>query len=318
MIKTAKQLKDLVRNLARSTGIPNYILLRRYMMERFLERLSQTSYRDAFILKGGMLISEMVGVQARATKDIDATVAGLPLTEEVMERTIREIISVDVGDHVLFSIVGISPIMDESDYEGLRISLETRLDGAITPLKIDISTGDAITPQAIPYDYSLMFEDRTIAIKAYPIETVLAEKIETMISRTDRNTRMRDFYDMHLLLKSRPREIDDKTLKIALVATSNRRGTTNSLSEAESVLKLLEGSPRIKELWQNYQLKNTYAKDISWEAVMLSARKLCLMCGLDVRKPSMITTLNVMREETKRKEEQYIEKKPRTYRREER
>jgi len=273
------------------------------MMERFLERLSQTQYRDAFILKGGMLISEMVGIQARATKDIDTTVAGLPLTEKSMEQIIREIISVDLGDQVTFGLVGISPIMDESEYEGLRVGIETRLDNMITPLKIDISTGDAITPQAINYDYGLMLEDRTISIKAYPIETVLAEKIETMISRADTNTRMRDFYDMFILLKSHSGEIDNDTLRNALNATARQRGTADFLSRAESVLKGLEISPRMAELWQNYQMKNSYAKDITWDAVTLSARKLCLMFGLEVNKPSILKTLNVLKEESRHQEE---------------
>ena len=308
MIKSSTQLKDLVRNLAKSTGIPNYILIRRYMMERFLERLSQTQYRDAFILKGGMLISEMVGIQARATKDIDTTVAGLPLTEESMDQIIRQIISVDLGDQVTFNLAGISPIMDESEYEGLRVGLETRLDNMITPLKIDISTGDAITPQAITYDYGLMFEDRTIEIKAYPIETVLAEKIETMISRADTNTRMRDFYDMHILLKSRSGEIDIDTLRSALDATAKQRGTADFLSGAESVLKVLENTPRMADLWRNYQMKNSYAKDISWDAVMLSARKLCLMSGLEVNKPSILKTLNVLNEESRRREEHHTDR----------
>ncbi len=303
MIKTAVQLKDLVRNLARSTGIPNYILLRRYMMERFLERLAQTHYRNAFILKGGMLISDMVGVESRATKDIDATVAGLPLTEENMKQVIQEILSVDVGDHVAFSLVDLEPIMNEAEYEGLRVSLETRLDNAIIPLKIDISTGDAITPQAIPYAYRLMFEDRTIAIKAYPIETVLAEKLETMITRADANSRMRDFYDMHILLKIRSGEIDSDTLRKALGATAQQRGTADHLGNAEAVLQVLENSPRMAELWQNYQMKNSYAKDITWDAVTLSARKLCLMSGLEVNKPSILKTLNVLNEESRHREE---------------
>lgn len=308
MLKSSTQLKDLVRNLAKSTGIPNYILIRRYMMERFLERLSQTQYRDAFILKGGMLISEMVGIQARATKDIDTTVAGLALTEESMDQIIRQIISVDLGDQVTFNLAGISPIMDESEYEGLRVGLETCLDNMITPLKIDISTGEAITPQAITYDYGLMFEDRTIEIKAYPIETVLAEKIETMISRADTNTRMRDFYDMHILLKSRSGEIDIDTLRSALDATAKQRGTADFLSGAESVLKVLENTPRMADLWRNYQMKNSYAKDISWNAVMLSARKLCLMSGLEVNKPSILKTRNVLNEESRRREEHHTDR----------
>ena len=308
MIRTSTQLKDLVRNLAKSTGIPNYILIRRYMMERFLERLSQTEYRDAFILKGGMLISDMVGIQARATKDMDTAVSGLPLTIQNMEQIIREIISINLGDQVTFHLVGISPIMDELEYEGLRVGIETHLDKMITHLKIDVSTGDAITPQAITYNYGFMFEDRTIQIKAYPIETVPAEKIETMISRADTNTRMRDFYDMHILLKTHYDEIDNDSLRNALNATSRQRGTTDSLSGAELVLKTLENSPRMAELWQKYQVFNSYAKGLTWDAVTLSVRELCLMSGLEVNKLSIRKALNMLTEESRRKEERHSNK----------
>lgn len=294
MIKTATQLKALVRNLAKTTGIPNYILIRRYMMDRFLERLSQTRYRDAFILKGGLLISEMVGLETRATKDIDTTVTGVPLTENGMEQVFREIIAVDLDDEVTFSLAGINTIMDESEYEGLRVGIDAHLDSIVMPLKIDISTGDAITPQAIAYDYRLMFEGRTIAVKAYPIETVLAEKIETMISRAETNTRMRDFYDMHILLKSYSGNIDRDTLQKALEATARRRGTAGVFVESEEVLTALENSPYLKELWQNYQMRNPYVKGITWDAVMQSARILCLMSGIEINKPSVLNAHNVL------------------------
>lgn len=308
MIRSSKQLKALVQNLSKSTGIPNYILIRRYIMERFLERLSQTQYSNFFILKGGMLISNMVGFEARATKDIDTTITGLSLTEDNMRKIIQEILSIDLGDNIEFSFTGIRPIMDEMEYEGLRVVIDSHLDNMNTPLKIDISTGDIITPQAITYDYSLMFEKRTIAIKAYSIETVLAEKIETMISRSDTNTRMRDFYDMHILLKSCHGEIDNNTLRNALIATSKHRGSLDNLSGAESVLKVLENSILMAELWHNYQMKNSYAIDVTWDAVMISSRKLCLMSGLEVDKPSILKKLNVFNEESKRIEKHQTNK----------
>ena len=280
MIRTARQLKDLIRNLSCSTGIPQYILIRRYMMERFLERLSLTSYRGAFVLKGGMLVSEMVGIGVRATMDIDATVKGLPLNEESMKAVVNEIIAVGIGDNVHFSVTGIAPIMDEAEYGGIRIGLEALFDGSVTPLKLDISTGDAITPKAIVYDYRLMFEDRHIEIMAYPIETVLSEKLETMISRAETNTRMRDFYDMHILLQGYTNEINDETLKEALKATAEQRGTSERLRDAEEVLSALKASQRMTELWQGYQAKNVYAEGFSWDKVMRSVQTLCVRSGL--------------------------------------
>ena len=239
---------------------------------------------------------------------MDTAVSGLPLTIQNMEQIIREIISINLGDQVTFHLVGISPIMDELEYEGLRVGIETHLDKMITHLKIDVSTGDAITPQAITYNYGFMFEDRTIQIKAYPIETVLAEKIETMISRADTNTRMRDFYDMHILLKTHYDEIDNDSLRNALNATSRQRGTTDSLSGAELVLKTLENSPRMAELWQKYQVFNSYAKGLTWDAVTLSVRELCLMSGLEVNKLSIRKALNMLTEESRRKEERHSNK----------
>ena len=282
MIRTSRQLKDLIRNLSQSSGIPQYLLIRRYMMDRFLERLSVSRYREKFILKGGMLVSEIVGIHARATKDIDTTVKGLPLTKEHMKNVIDDIISVDVQDNIIFRVTSVDTIMDEADYEGIRIGLEARFDGSVTPMKIDISTNDIITPQEVVYEYKLMLEDRTISILAYPLETVLAEKIETLISRAETNTRMRDFYDIHILSQSCESEIEYQILGGALAATAGRRGTTAILDQAESVLNALESSFRMEELWKRYQEKNSYTEGFSWQEVVSSTRKMCLKSGLNV------------------------------------
>ena len=199
MIKTARQLKDLIRNLSKDKSADAQILMRNYMMERFLERISLSEYRDKFILKGGMLVAAMVGLDARSTMDIDATVKGATVGIEEVENMIASIISVPVDDGVEFRVKRISEIMDEAEYPGIRISMETEFDGVITPLKIDISTGDAITPREVRYSFKLMLEDRSIEIWAYNLETVLAEKLETVVSRATTNTRMRDFYDLHIL-----------------------------------------------------------------------------------------------------------------------
>lgn len=193
MIKTAKQLKDLIRNLSKEKSADAQLLMRNYMMERFLERISLSEYKDKFILKGGMLVAAMVGLDARSTMDLDATIKGANVTVEDMKNIISAIVSVPLEDGVSFRVKKISEIMDEAEYPGVRIGLETKFDGVITPLKIDISAGDVITPREVRYHFKLMLEERTIDVWAYNLETVLAEKLETIISRTITNTRMRDF-----------------------------------------------------------------------------------------------------------------------------
>ena len=198
MIKTSKQLKDLIRNLSRRKSADAQVLLRNYMMERFLERISISDYKDRFILKGGMLVAAMVGVDARSTMDLDATVKGFDVNVKDAEGIIKSIIAVPLDDGVVFHVKQISEIMDGAEYPGIRVSMETVFDGVVTPLKIDISTGDVITPREIRYSFRLMLEDRFIEIWAYNLESVLAEKLETVISRHVSNTRMRDFYDIHI------------------------------------------------------------------------------------------------------------------------
>ena len=282
MIHSSKQLKDLIRNLSKEVGIEAHVLIRKYMMERFLERVSSSKYNGSFILKGGMLVAAFVGVEARATMDIDTTIKGIPVTIVDMERTITEISNIDLNDNVKFRIKKVSEIMDEAEYSGIRFSMDAVLDGAVIPLKIDISTGDVITPREIAYSYKLMFEDRTIPIMTYPIETVLAEKLETVISRSITNTRMRDFYDIHILLKSQ--NIDADILALALERTANKRGNFNLLENAESVLKVVKSDEDMKRLWDIYQKKFKYAGEYTWDEVIHSVRELSIEAKLDVVK----------------------------------
>jgi len=282
MIHSSKQLKDLIRNLSKEVGIEAHVLIRKYMMERFLERVSSSKYNGSFILKGGMLVAAFVGVEARATMDIDTTIKGIPVTIVDMERTITEISNIDLDDNVKFRIKKVSEIMDEAEYSGIRFSMDALLDGAVIPLKIDISTGDLITPREIAYSYKLMFEDRTISIMTYPIETVLAEKLETVISRSITNTRMRDFYDIHILLKSQ--NIDADILALALERTAKKRGNFNLLENAESVLKIVKSDEDMKRLWNIYQKKFKYAGEYTWDEVIHSVRELSIEAKLDVAK----------------------------------
>ena len=282
MIHSSKQLKDLIRNLSKEVGIEAHVLIRKYMMERFLERVSSSKYNGSFILKGGMLVAAFVGVEARATMDIDTTIKGIPVTMVDMERTITEISNIDLEDNVKFRIKKVSEIMDEAEYSGIRFSMDALLDGAVIPLKIDISTGDVITPREIAYSYKLMFEDRTIPIMTYPIETVLAEKLETVISRSITNTRMRDFYDIHILLKSQ--NIDADILALALDRTAKKRGNFSLLENAESVLKIVKSDEDMKRLWNIYQKKFKYAGEYTWDEVIHSVRELSIEAKLDVVK----------------------------------
>lgn len=277
MIKTTRQLKDLIRNLARNKSADAQILMRNYMMERFLERISLSKYQDKFILKGGMLVAAMVGIDARSTMDIDATVKGVTVGIDAVEEIITSIISVPVDDGVKFRIKHISEIMDEAEYPGIRVSMETEFDRVITPLKIDISTGDAITPREVRYSFKLMLEDRSIEILAYNLETVLAEKLETVVSRATTNTRMRDFYDLHILNQLHGHNIVPTDLRAALIATARKRGTEKYLSDAFAAFDEIESDLNMEKLWEAYQKKFTYAADLPWHTVMESIRSLYRM-----------------------------------------
>lgn len=274
MIKTARQLKDLIRNLSREKSADAQLLMRNYMMERFLERISLSEYRDKFILKGGMLVAAMVGLDARSTMDLDATVKGANVNVEDIENLISAIVSVPIDDGVKFQLKSISEIMDEAEYPGIRVSMTTTFDGVVTPLKIDISTGDAITPREVRYSFKLMLEDRSIDIWAYNLETVLAEKLETIITRTTTNTRMRDFYDIYILNQLHGNTLNRQTLYDALLATAKKRGTERHLAEAVDVLNEVESSPVMQKLWESYRRKFSYAADLEWSIIMGAVRSL--------------------------------------------
>ena len=274
MIKTARQLKDLIRNLSREKSADAQLLMRNYMMERFLERISLSEYRDKFILKGGMLVAAMVGLDARSTMDLDATVKGANVNVEEIENLISAIVSVPIDDGVKFQLKSISEIMDEAEYPGIRVSMTTTFDGVVTPLKIDISTGDAITPREVRYSFKLMLEDRSIDIWAYNLETVLAEKLETIITRTTTNTRMRDFYDIYILDQLHGNTLNRQTLYDALLATAKKRGTERHLAEAVDVLNEVESSPVMQKLWESYRRKFSYATDLEWSIIMGAVRSL--------------------------------------------
>ena len=276
MITTARQLKDLIRNLSKKKSADAQILMRNYMMERFLERISLSEYKNQFILKGGMLVAAMVGLDARATMDLDATIKGTNVSVEDVEMIISQIISIPLDDGVVFRVKRISEIMEEADYPGVRVSMETKFDGVITPLKIDISTGDVITPREIKYKFNLMLEDRTIEVWAYNLETVLAEKLETVVSRNVTNTRMRDFYDIYILQKLYGEQLSKDVLRDALVATAKKRETLEQIEteDIDEVFDEIQSSSVMENLWKAYQRNYSYSADIPWHIIMKSIRTL--------------------------------------------
>jgi predicted nucleotidyltransferase component of viral defense system len=232
------------------------------MMERFLERVSISPYRNNLILKGGFLIASMVGINQRTTKDLDATLKGLPITKGGLKGILDEIISLDANDGVYFEIQDIKNIHDISEYDDFRVSTWASLYTVRVHMKIDITTGDTVIPHEIEYQYKLMFEDRTIPVMAYNLCTILAEKVETIISRNVTNTRGRDFYDVYLLLSMNRDAMQREELLYALHAKAEKRGSLKDVNDHAKHLRDIANSPEIANVWTGYTESNPYAKGI--------------------------------------------------------
>ena len=266
MIKTTRQLKDKINNLASGNPEKAQTLYRNYMMERFLERVSLSDYRNKFILKGGMLVASLVGLDMRATMDIDTSITALDLSEDGITKIIRDTISVPVDDNVSFEIVETGTIMDDFDYPGIRIKMLALFGTSRQPIKIDISTGDIITPAAVRYEYPLMFENRTIPVMSYNLETLLAEKLQTIMVRAETNTRMRDFYDVYILAKTET--IDYPALAAAFEATCKARNSQALIPNKNAVYSSVMDSAAMKKQWDRYRENSFYVGDLSWEEVI--------------------------------------------------
>lgn len=270
MIRTAKQLKDKTRNLSGGDSNKAQTLIRNYMMERFLERITLSKYRNNFILKGGMLVAAVVGLETRATMDIDTTVQSLPLNAERTRAIVEDIIAIEIDDGVHFAISKESTIMEEHDYPGLRYLLEVTLDRLQERIKIDISTGDVITPGAVEYSFKLMFEDRRISLWTYNLETVFGEKLETMMARGTANTRMRDFYDVYVLYRQEKENLNKETLIKAFNATSEKRNTTALIADLPRILQEVLDDETMRRNWDSYKRNNYYVEDLPWDKAMES------------------------------------------------
>ncbi len=271
-MKTSTQLKALVRNLSTAKNVEVEIILRNFMLERLLERIAISKYKNNFILKGGMLIAAMVGIDARTTMDLDATIKGRMLTKSEIALIMGDILSVPIDDNAVFTLRDIEEIREEAAYPGYRVSLEAILDKTRQTLKVDITAGDFVTPKEIEYSFKLMFEDRTISVMAYNLETVLAEKFETIITRGLTNTRMRDFYDIHILTTTQV--FDKGTFHAALKKTVEKRNSVRQMADPEKVIQVVSASAIMAGLWRRYQKKYSYSADVSWEMTIDALRKL--------------------------------------------
>jgi predicted nucleotidyltransferase component of viral defense system len=271
---TPEQIKGRIKSVAKQNNADARTLMRIYMMERFLERLTQSEYRDNFIIKGGILVTAMIGVAHRSTMDIDTSMNNLNLSAEDALRVVNQVKDIDLDDGVSFEVKDISNIMDEMEYPGIRVTMNANVGRLITPLKIDISTGDVITPRAIEFNYDLLLEDRSIKLWSYNLETILAEKLQTVLARGILNTRMRDFYDIRMLVDTYEDKVNKAVLKDAFAATCKKRGTDNLQEQAEEIVKIIEADEQIQVLWRAYQKKYSYAADIDYASVIRGVRKL--------------------------------------------
>lgn len=264
MIKNAKSLMDKSRYLASKNNITTNEVLQNYMFERILERLSISRYKNNFILKGGLLLSSIMGIDTRTTMDMDTCIKGMNLMDEQLYEVLNEILNIDVNDGVKFEIKNSKPIREDDDYGGLKYKLLAKFDNLRVNLSIDIATGDLITPREIEYDYKMMFEDRSLKIMTYNIESIIAEKFQTVISRGILNSRMKDYYDLYYLITYEKYSKDN--LKEAIIKTFKKRNT--NINSIDKIIEEIKQSEFTKELWIEYTKKHQYVKSLKFEEII--------------------------------------------------
>lgn len=263
----AMSLKAKIRNIAKQKNISAQVILQNYMFERLLVRLSASEYKEKFVLKGGMLVAAIVGLDNRATMDLDTTLKNLPLTPETIRSALEQICVPPFDDGVVFEIGTISPIREDDMYGGFRVMLNARFDTLLTPLSIDVSAGDVITHHAVQYNFSEIFDnEKSYELWAYNIETVVAEKVETILRRGVFNTRPRDFYDAYILTTTQ--RFDRAVFADALKATANHRGTTQQIADVPGILHNIEESPELCSMWEKYRKQFAYARDIEYNQIL--------------------------------------------------
>ena len=279
-MKTPEQLKGSIRSMATKKNLRAQEVLQMFLFERILERLAASKYQNNFILKGGLLISSMIGISERTTMDMDTTVRGIQMEEDEIVAAINEILSIDVDDGIAFEYQSIEPIREEDAYNNFRVHLRAKYGKIDSPMKIDVTTGDVITPAAIRYDFPMLFDDKTVPVMAYTLETVLAEKYETIIRRNIGTTRARDFYDLHTLYRSRKNEIRPDILKEAVLHTSQKRGSVDDIHDWKDIMTDIREEPALYQLWDNYASDNKYIGELAFHEVLDTVEEVAKLLSL--------------------------------------
>ena len=263
-----ESIKGKIRSFAEKKNLKSQEVLQIYFLERFLERLSKSKYKNNFVIKGGFLISSLIGIENRTTMDMDTTIKGIALKEEKIKEIVQEIININVDDGIIFEIKDISYIREEDEYENFRVSLIANVGKTKNPMKLDLTTGDAITPREIEYTYPCIFSKEDIKIMAYPLETILAEKYETIIRRNITTTRMRDFYDLYTLYKLKKDQIDYEILKEAIEKTSNKRGSWEIMKDYKEIIEDIKEDSYLRFLWKVYLKENKYIENLTFDKIV--------------------------------------------------
>lgn len=268
MIINKDSLKAKLKNLSKKTNIESNYLLQSFMFEGLLKRISTSKYKEKFIIKGGMLLTSIFGVNLRSTMDLDATLKGISLNSKIIADIFKELITIDANDKMIFELIDIKEIREEDIYSGFCVNLKATFDNLWTNLMVDITTGDIITYKEVEFEYKTLFDNETISILSYNYETIIAEKYESIISRNIDNSRMKDYYDLYMFVKLKWDDINKEVLYQAVRNTSKKRGTTNDIDNSEEIIKKIEEDDHIKNLWTDYQNKYNYAKDIKFTDVI--------------------------------------------------
>ena len=279
-MKTPEQLKGSIRSMAAKKNLRAQEVLQMFLFERILERLAASKYHNNFILKGGLLISSMIGISERTTMDMDTTVRGIQMEEDEIVAAVNEILAIDVGDGIAFEYKGIEPIREEDAYNNFRVHLRAKYGKIDSPMKIDVTTGDVITPAAIRYDFPMLFDDKTVPVMAYTLETVLAEKYETIIRRNIGTTRARDFYDLHTLYRSRKDEIRPEILKAAVLHTAQKRDSVDDIHDWKDIMTDIREEPVLYQLWDNYVADNKYIGELAFHEVLDTVEEVAKLLDL--------------------------------------
>jgi len=280
-MKTAEQIKGAIRNISKEKGVNPNSLLQMCLFEGILKKLSKSKYRENFILKGGLLISSLIGVDMRSTMDMDTTIKGIPVNEETITRIINEILDIEIDLEISYKLIKLTPIRNADVYEDFSASIECKFGKINARLNIDITTGDVITPREIKYSYFRILEEGTIPIITYTIETILAEKFETISSRNITTTRARDFYDLYMIYNMYTNKINQEILGEAIVKTARQRGSLKAIRQYKEIVELFKINTTIKNIWDRYAKNNPYTKDIKFSDTVEVYEKIGNILDLD-------------------------------------